>query len=68
MRFRTHVFTKMATKATPCFLISRSLPVPEELSEAAEKANIPILRTSESTTYISSILTEYLRARFSEEK
>lgn len=60
---RTRVFTKMATKATPCFLISRSLPVPEELSSAAEEMNIPILRTSESTTYISSILTEYLRAR-----
>ncbi|WP_278897838.1 HPr(Ser) kinase/phosphatase [Lactobacillus gallinarum] len=60
---RMHVFNKMATMATPCFLISRSLPVPKELAEAAEEAQIPILRTGESTTYISSILTEYLRAR-----
>lgn len=60
---RMHVFNKMCTKATPCFLISRSLPVPEELTTAAEEHKIPILRTRESTTYISSILTEYLRAR-----
>ena len=50
---RMHVFNKMCTKATPCFLISRSLPVPEELTTAAEEHKIPILRTRESTTYIS---------------
>ena len=44
---RKHVFTKMATKATPCFLISRSLPVPEELSDAAYKLHILILQTIE---------------------
>ncbi|MBD5431417.1 HPr(Ser) kinase/phosphatase [Lactobacillus agrestimuris] len=60
---RKRVFTKMCTDETPCFLISRSLPVPEELKEAAEKAKIPILRSSESTTYLSSILTDYLRQR-----
>ena len=60
---RTHVFTKMCTDETPSFLISRSLPVPEELKVAAEKAKIPILRSSESTTYLSSILTDYLRQR-----
>ena len=54
---RKHVFTKMATKATPCFLISRSLPVPQELADAAEEAHIPIIHTSESTTYISSVMT-----------
>lgn len=60
---RTKVFTKMCTPQTPCFLISRDLPVPKELKEAAENAKIPILITSESTTYILSILTQYLRSR-----
>lgn len=60
---RERVFTKMCTPETPCFLISRSLPIPEELKTAAEKAGIPILISSESTTYLSSILTDYLRQR-----
>src|SRR5699024_2562297 len=46
-------------------LISRSLSVPEELTTAAEELKIQILRKRETTTYISSILTEYLRDRLS---
>lgn len=60
---RMRVFTKMCTDQTPCFLISRSLPVPEELKVVADKADIPILQSPESTTYVSSILTDYLRER-----
>lgn len=60
---RMQVFSKMCTAQTPCFLISRNLPVPTELTEIAEKSKIPILITNESTTYILSILTQYLRAR-----
>lgn len=63
---RQKVFTKMCTEETPCFLISRSLPVPEELKEAADKARIPILQSPESTTYLSSILTDYLRQRLAQ--
>lgn len=60
---RQKVFSRMCTPNTPCFLISRSLPIPAELVTAAEKACIPILRSDESTTYLSSILTQYLRER-----
>lgn len=60
---RERVFNKMCTPEMPCFLISRSLPVPEELKAAADKNNIPILQSPESTTYVSSILTDYLRER-----
>ncbi|MDF7638577.1 HPr(Ser) kinase/phosphatase [Lactobacillus sp. ESL0791] len=63
---RLRVFTKMCTSKTPCFLVSRSLPVPKELKEAADQAHIPILSSDESTTYISSILTGYLRERLAE--
>ena len=60
---RTHVFKKMCTPDTPCFLISRSLPIPEELKQATDEAKIPILQSANSTTYLSSILTDYLRQR-----
>lgn len=60
---RVRVFKRMCTPVTPCFLISRSLPVPEELTVAANAAGIPVLRSDESTTYLSSMLTEYLRVR-----
>lgn len=63
---RNKVFTKMCTSKTPCFLISRALPVPEELKAAADQAKIPILVSSESTTYLSSILTDYLRERLAQ--
>lgn len=55
------VFEKMCTPKTPCFLISRRLPIPKELKEAAEAHQIPILTSGESTTYISGMLTQYLR-------
>ncbi|MBA1394743.1 HPr kinase/phosphorylase, partial [Lactobacillus sp. XV13L] len=58
-----HVFGKLCTEATPCFFVSRSLRVPPELLVAADEAHIPILSSHESTTYVLSILTEYLRER-----
>lgn len=58
-----NVFKRLCTPQTPCFFVSRSLPVPKELKEAAEDAKIPILSSTESTTYVSSRLTEYLRER-----
>lgn len=63
---RKRVFQKMCTPDTPCFLISRRLPIPEELKVEAEKARIPILVSGDSTTYLSSILTDYLRLRLAE--
>lgn len=60
---RKRVFKKMCSPETPCFLISRSLPVPQELEEAADESQIPILHSPDSTTYLSSILTDYLRQR-----
>lgn len=57
---RLEVFTKMATPETPCFIISRDLPIPEELIEACDKAKIPVLQSSMATTHLSSVLTQYL--------
>lgn len=57
---RKRVFTKMCTPDTPCFIISRGLPIPSELLVAAEKAHIPVLRSNMATTHLSSTLMQYL--------
>lgn len=57
---RKRVFTKMCTPETPCFIISRGLPIPSELVEAAEKAHIPVLTSNMATTHLSSVLMQYL--------
>ena len=60
---RKRVFTKMCQPETPCFLISRELPIPKELCAAAETYKIPVLTTHANSTYISSVLTQYLNDR-----
>jgi HPr kinase/phosphorylase len=60
---RQQIFQKMCQPQTPCFLVARSLPIPQELKLAAQETGIPILISEESTTYLSSILTQYLRER-----
>lgn len=57
---RQRVFTKMATAKTPCFIVSRDLPIPGELLDAAEQAKIPVLKSSMATTHLSSVMTQYL--------
>lgn len=59
-------FKQMATDETPCFLISRSLPVPKELVEVCQEAQIPILISSYETTYILSMMSDYLRDQLAE--
>lgn len=58
---RSRVFARMCTPDTPCFLVARNLPIPKELVAAAETQGIPILHSGESTTYLSAMLTQYLR-------
>lgn len=57
---RKRVFTKMCTPETPCFIISRELPIPSELVVAAENAHIPVLTSNIATTHLSSVLMQYL--------
>lgn len=65
---RIKVFKRMSTPETPCFVISRDLPVPDELIEAAEKANIPVLQSRLATTRLSSLLTDYLDEKLAPRK
>ena len=52
---RERVFNKMATPETPCFIVSRGLPIPSELLEAADKENIPVFSSNMATTHLSSV-------------
>ncbi|MDO4912047.1 MAG: HPr(Ser) kinase/phosphatase [Lactobacillus sp.] len=63
---RERVFKRMCKDDTPCFLISRGLPIPEELLDTAQAAHIPVLRSNESTTYLSGLLVQYLQERLAE--
>ena len=57
---RTEYMTKMFMPQTPCFVISTDLPIPIELSKAAEAAHIPILGTHLTSSRILSNMTSYL--------
>lgn len=66
---RTKVMEKLcADPTTPCFVISRYLPVPEELETAAKKNRIPILRSKLSTTRVLSKMTDFLESQLAERK
>lgn len=63
---RQKVFEKICQKETPCVLVSRNLPVPVELKEAAEAAGTPILISNDATTYLMSMITQYLAVKLAE--
>lgn len=55
--------TRLCDDRTPCFCITRNQEVPVELSDAAMRKGIPVLRTSLSTTKFGSKVTNYLEKR-----
>lgn len=61
-------FDFLVQEETPCFLISRGLPVPEALLTCAEKAHVPVLTTKRSTTQLSSRLTNVLERKLATRK
>ncbi|WP_078429918.1 HPr(Ser) kinase/phosphatase [Alkalihalobacterium alkalinitrilicum] len=54
---------KLCTYDTPGIIISRGLEIPEELISASEEKGVPILRSSLTTTRLSSRLTNFLESR-----
>lgn len=56
-------YTQMCTSRTPAFIIARSLEVPKELVEAADKAGIPVLRSRLKTTRLSVYITNFLESK-----
>lgn len=48
---------------TPCICISRGMEVPDELMQVANLCNLPVLRSSLTTTQLISKMTNYLEGR-----
>ncbi len=57
----------LCTRKTPCIIISRELEVPEELIEAANKYDTPILQSKNSTTRLIAKITNILQHEFAPE-
>ena len=54
----------LCTRITPCIIISRDLEIPEELQEAADRYDTPVLRSSKDTTKLMGNISNYLRKAF----
>ncbi|GBG95395.1 HPr kinase/phosphorylase [Ligilactobacillus salitolerans] len=65
---RERIMDKMCGQNTPCFLVSRFLPIPVELEEAGKRHHIPILRSKLPTTRLSSRITDFLQTKLSERR
>jgi HPr kinase/phosphorylase len=51
---------RLCTDVTPGIIITRGLDVPEELIEASEREDVPVMRSNLKTTRLVSQLTNYL--------
>jgi len=54
---------RICSDLTPCFVVTRSLEVPQELIDLSNEKNLPVLRSSMSTTTLSSKITGFLERR-----
>ncbi|KGR80005.1 HPr(Ser) kinase/phosphatase [Ureibacillus manganicus] len=54
---------RLCSTETPAIIISRGLEVPEELIQASNENNVPVLLTTMKTTRFSSRLTNFLESR-----
>ena len=55
---------KLCTEITPGIVVSRGMDIPATIIEAANKADVPILRSPRKTTRVISRLTNYLEEKF----
>lgn len=53
----------LCTYDTPAIILSRGMPAPNHLIDAAEKVGVPVLSSSATTTRLSSQLTTFLESR-----
>jgi len=54
---------RLCTDVTPCFIVTRGQNPPVELVEAAERRQVPVLRSAIATTTLQSRLTNFLEKR-----
>lgn len=48
---------------TPCIIVTRSWPVPQELIDISTRNSVPVLRSSMATTILSSRITSFLERK-----
>lgn len=54
---------RICSDLTPCFVVTRSLEVPQELIDISNEKNLPVLRSSMATTILSSKITGFLERK-----
>jgi HPr kinase/phosphorylase len=60
---RAERLERLCTDITPAIVVTRDMPVPDELIEASEREAVPVLRSKFKTTRFSSRLTNFLETR-----
>lgn len=59
---RKERFDKLCTSSTPGIIVTRGMTVPLEMIEVANEKDVPLIQSTQSTTRLMSILTNYLEA------
>ena len=54
----------LCTRITPCIIVSRGLDIPNELIEASNKYDTPVLRSNSETTKLMGFITYHLQNMF----
>ncbi|OQX90498.1 MAG: HPr(Ser) kinase/phosphatase [Candidatus Coatesbacteria bacterium 4484_99] len=67
-KYKKEVFEKIVTYDIPCFIISRSLPCPQELLESADHKRIPVFASPHPTGILVANLSYFLWDTMSKEK
>lgn len=62
-RDRASRMEQLCTDITPGIIVTRDMDVPAELIEAAERESVPVMRSKQKTTRLSSHLTNYLESK-----
>lgn len=62
-RDRAERMQKLCTDITPGIIVTRDMEVPAELIEAAERESVPLMRSKQKTTRLSSHVTNYLESK-----
>ncbi len=62
-RDRASRMEQLCTDITPGIIVTRDMEVPAELIEAAERESVPVMRSKQKTTRLSSHLTNYLESK-----
>lgn len=61
---KIHRTMNLCTEVTPGIIVSRGMDVPEEFIQAANECHVPILQSDQSTTYMMSQITDFLKPHF----